>query len=141
MKIATYNVWNENKGIGDRINQIINEIENINADVIALQEITPCFFQEHLSLLKTYPYSKFSKYTNEEEGLAILSKYPFSTCTFLHLDDNYANSCALNVLLNIENVTISFTDVHLPWDSIRIKEEHTIVIRTLGDEFQWCALL
>lgn len=36
MRIATYNVWNENKGIGDRIEQILGEITKVNADVIAL---------------------------------------------------------------------------------------------------------
>lgn len=93
-------------------------------------------------MLKMYPYSKFGKYTNEEEGLAILSKYPFTSCTFLHTDDNYANSCALNVLLNIDNVKISITDVHLPWDSIRVKEEQIVAIdrflheqKTLADYF------
>ena len=142
MRIATYNVWNENKGIGDRTEQILSEIENVNADVIALQEITPWFYQEHLSLLKAYPYSKFGKYTNEEEGLAILSKYPFSGCTFLHFDDNYVNSCALNVVLNIESAKISFTNVHLPWDSIHVKEEQIVAIdkfmheqKTLADYF------
>lgn len=75
MRIATYNVWNENKGIGDRTEQILSEIENVNADVIALQEITPWFYQEHLSLLKAYPYSKFGKYTNEEEQIVAIDKF------------------------------------------------------------------
>lgn len=127
-RIATYNVWNENKGIGDRIAQILNEIEKANADVIALQEITPWFYSERLALLKSYPYSKYGKYTNEEEGLAILSKYPFIGSTFLHLDDSYANSCALNVLIDIGNAKISLTNVHLPWDSIRVKEEQIVAI-------------
>lgn len=45
MRIATHNVWNERKGFGDRIDQILNEIEKANADVIALQEITRGFIQ------------------------------------------------------------------------------------------------
>lgn len=128
MRIATYNVWNENKGLGNRSEQIISEIEKVNADVIALQEITPWFYEERLSLLKEYPYSKFGKYTNEEEGLAILSKYPFNSCIFLHLEDKYANSCALNAIIRIDNVNISITDVHLPWDSIKIKERQIVAI-------------
>lgn len=128
MRIATYNVWNENKGIGDRIGQILDEIRKVSADLIALQEITPKFYQDFLSNLPEYPYSEFGKYTAEEEGLAILSKYPFGDSTFLHTDENYANSCALNVVININNMKIAVTDVHLPWNSIKVKEEQIVAI-------------
>ena len=134
MRIATYNVWNENKGFGDRTEQILDEISKVNADIIALQEITPWFYQEHLSKLKAYPYSEFGKYRNEEEGLAILSKYPIDSCTFLHSDENYANSCALNMVLNFDNLKISVTDVHLPWDSIRVKEKQIVAINRFVQE-------
>lgn len=128
MRIATYNVWNENKGIGNRLEQILKEIRNIEADLIALQEITPQFYQNFLLNMSEYPYSEFGKYTSENEGLAILSKYPFTNCTFLHTDGNYMNSCVLNVLININNIRISVTDVHLPWDSIKAKEEQIVAI-------------
>lgn len=128
MRIATYNVWNENKGIGNRIEQIIKEIRNVGADLIALQEITPQFYRNYLLNMSEYPYSEFGKYTNEDEGLAILSKYPFINRTFLHADRDYKHSCALNVLIHINNIKISITDVHLPWDSIKIKEEQIVAI-------------
>ena len=57
MKIATFNVWNENKGVGKRGRQIIGEILNTPADLIALQEITPRVYQEQLQKLPQYPYS------------------------------------------------------------------------------------
>ena len=128
MRIATYNVWNENKGIGNRIEHILKEIRNVGADLIALQEITPQFYRNHLLNMSEYPYSEFGKYTNEDEGLAILSKYPFINRTFLHADRDYKHSCALNVLIHINNIKISITDVHLPWDSIKIKEEQIVAI-------------
>lgn len=128
MKIATFNVWNENKGVGKRGRQIIEEILNTGADLIALQEITPRFYQEQLQKLPQYPYSEYGKYTDEEEGLAILSRYPFSDSTFLHMDEKYANSCALNVLLCADDIRISITDVHLPWDSARVREEQIVAI-------------
>ena len=89
MRIATYNIWNENKGIGNRIEQILKEIRNVGADLIALQEITPQFYRNHLLNMSEYTYSEFGKYTNEDEGLAILSKYPFINRTFLHAERNY----------------------------------------------------
>ena len=49
MRIATYNVWNENKGIGGRFEQIIQEIIDVGADIIALQEVTTKFFQDILT--------------------------------------------------------------------------------------------
>lgn len=134
MKIATYNVWNENKGIGNRFEQILEEIRNVNADLIALQEITPQFYQDFLSNMSEYPYSEFGKYTNENEGLAILSKYSFANCMFLHTDKNYKNSCALNVLININNIRVSVTNVHLPWDSIKVKEEQIVAIDKFSHE-------
>lgn len=128
MRIATYNVWNENEGVGDRLEQILKEIRTVRADLIALQEITPQFYRNYLLNMSEYPYSEFGQYTGEEEGLAILSKYPFSSCTFLHTDKIYKNSCALNVLIHMNNISISVTDVHLPWDSIKIKEEQIVAI-------------
>lgn len=142
MRIATYNVWNENGGIGNRLEQILKELRNVGADLIALQEITPQFYRDYLLNMTEYPYSEFGKYTGEDEGLAILSKYPFTNRTFLHTDRNYMNSCALNVLININHITISVTNVHLPWDSIKRKEEQIVAIdrfcyeqRALADYF------
>ena len=128
MRIATYNVWNENKGIGDRTGQILDEIRRVSADVIALQEITPQFYENCLSGMPEYPYTEFGKYTREEEGLAILSRLPFTAGTFLHTDGKYARSCALNVLFESDGRRISLTDVHLPWDSIKAKEEQIVAI-------------
>ena len=34
MRVATYNVWNEDeKGVGIRFTQLIHEITNVNADI------------------------------------------------------------------------------------------------------------
>ena len=128
MRIATYNVWNENKGVGGRFEQLIQEISNLNADIIALQEVTPEFYRYTLTHLVEYQYCEFRKYSGEDEGLAILSKYPIIDCTFLHIDKRYANSNGLNVLFKVAKARFSFTNVHLPWDSIKAKEEQIITI-------------
>lgn len=39
MKIATYNIWNSDKGMPGREKQIIDEINALESDVIALQEV------------------------------------------------------------------------------------------------------
>lgn len=63
MRIATYNVWNENNGVGSRFDQLIQEI---------------------------------------------------------------ANSSALNILFQAGEYRFSVTNVHLPWDSIRAKEQQIV---------------
>ena len=40
MKLATYNIWNSSAGMPLRFTQIVNEIVNLDADIICLQEVT-----------------------------------------------------------------------------------------------------
>lgn len=128
MRIATYNVWNEDKGIGDRFEQIVHEIVNVGADIIALQEVTSKFYQDIFTLKIGYQYSEFRKYLDEDEGLAILSKYPIEGSTFLHMYSEYANSKAQNILFKSGKSRFSFTNVHLPCDSVREKEKQIVAI-------------
>lgn len=126
MRIATYNVWNDN--INNRFEQLIYEITTIHADIIAMQEVTTQFYQDALKDLTEYQYSEFKPYSEEDEGLAIFSKYPFESCTFLHIKEEYCYSNALNVLFKVGNARYSLTNVHLPWDSIKAKEEQAVAI-------------
>lgn len=123
MKIATYNVWNENKGRGNRFDQILKEIQKTDADVIGLQEVTPCFYEAYLRKKAGYAYSFFETYGDEEEGLAILSKYPLLNTFFLHKEGKSANGAAANVLFHAGGCRFSFTTTHLPWESALKKEE------------------
>ena len=40
MKLATYNIWDSPSGMPLRFTQIVNEIVNLDADIICLQEVT-----------------------------------------------------------------------------------------------------
>lgn len=128
MRIATYNVWNEDKGIGGRFKQILQEIIDVGPDIIALQEVTTKFFQDILTHNIGYQYCEFSKYIDEDEGLAILSKYPIESCTFLHANSDYSNSKAQNILFKCGKSRFSFTNVHMPCDSAREKEQQIVAI-------------
>lgn len=128
MKLATYNIWNENNSVGIRFEQLIQEITLVDADIIALQEVTTSFYQDAQNRLATYPYSEFRNYFEEDEGLAIFSKYPFDNCTFLHELEAYNHSYALNICFRTGNASFSLTNVHLPWDSIKSKEEQILAI-------------
>ncbi len=128
MKIATYNVWNEDKGIGNRFEQIIQEINSVDADIIGLQEVTPFFYKNYLIKISGYRYCIYGKYRDEEEGLAVLSKYPIDEHFFLHESEKYFNSRALAVCFESDGIRFSFTNVHLPWDSIKEQETQVIAI-------------
>ena len=93
---ATYSVWNEEKGMGDRTELILQELTRIQADLVALQEVTPRLQHQHLARLAGYPYSEFRQYAQEEEGLAVLSRYPLTGSTFLHEEAAYGYSAALH---------------------------------------------
>ena len=128
MKIATYNVWNENKGIGNRFDQLIDEINNVDADIIGLQEVTTHFFNNVLKVKTNYKYFEFRKYHDEDEGLAILSRYPFEECFFLNSSEEYEYSRGLNVKFTVEGSRFSLMNVHLPSDSARLQEQQILIM-------------
>ena len=124
MKIAAYNVWYPN--ISVRAEQLINEINNLDADIIGLQEVPPIFYERLVNDTK-YSHRTYIQ-VNEENGLALLSKYSFSK-HFSFVDNNdFANSIAHNVVLEADGVRFSVTNVHLPWDSIIEKEKQIVAI-------------
>ncbi len=128
MKIATYNVWNENKGIGGRFDQLSREINRVNADIIGLQEVTTRFFQEVLEKTTDYPYRVYRKYETEDEGLAILSRYPLEDCVFLHDHREYQHSRALKVEFRVGRARFSLINLHLPSESPKAQEDQLIAI-------------
>ena len=76
MKIATYNIWNEETTLELRAKQIMEEIHKVNADVIGLQEVTTEFYNKYLIKESGYVHHAFMQYPREEEGLVMLSRYP-----------------------------------------------------------------
>ena len=131
---ATYNVWNEEKGMGDRTVLILQELTRIQADLVALQEVTPRLQHQHLARLAGYPYSEFRQYAQEEEGLAVLSRYPLTGSTFLHEEAAYGYSAALHVWLEAGGQRFSVMNVHLPWDSIKAKEAQIVQVERFGTQ-------
>ena len=123
MKLATYNIWNDERGGEARQRQIVEEIHAVGADVIGLQEVTVRLFHERLAGL--YPHAAFRAYAGEEEGLAILSRHPLPEVTWLHELDGAA---ALNAVLDMDGRRVSVTNLHLPWDSAIQKEKQIVAI-------------
>ena len=126
MKLATYNVWNDERGGEARQRQIAEEIRAAGADVIGLQEVSPELFHSRLAAL--YPHAVFRAYAGEEEGLAILSRYPLEEITWLHEHPAFENSAGLNAVIAWERKRLSVTNLHLPWDSAIQKERQTVAV-------------
>ena len=120
MRIATYNLWNPSKGMGERYAQLVEEIKRVDAQIIGLQEVIP---EQYDNLRKDLPYihSTYTKYMNEEEGLAIFSRFPIIESFSLARSENHAYSAAINAIIQADEFTFSVTNLHLPWDSALVK--------------------
>ena len=127
MKIATYNIWNEKSNINPRTPPLIQEINRIDADIIALQEVLPTCWEE---LIKQtgYPYHQYNLFPNRGDGLAFLSKYPLDSHFFLYNSPAFCNSYALYVTFQYNGSRFSATNVHLPWDSVLAREKQIVAI-------------
>ena len=85
MKIATYNVWNSDRGMPERENQIIDEVNALESDIIVLQEVRDKEFNERLLQGTNYKNYCFAPHEGrvvtvepwrQKEGLAVYSKHP-----------------------------------------------------------------
>lgn len=121
MRIASYNIWNSNKGVPKRIKQIINELNRINADIIGLQEVD----KERLSMILDETDYKYH-FDVEQAGLggelAILSKYP------IIMKDN--GKYSLIAVVNYNGIHIAIADIHLPYDSTLQREQEIISVES-----------
>ena len=124
MNIATYNVWNSDRGMPNRKKYIIDEIMNIKADIICLQEVHSKEMADEIASKVGYPYSFFDNYEAEQEGLCVLSKIPFIECKSW-LDKVNAIYCSF--LYN--NKILSIVNIHLPWDSVAEREKQIIKLQ------------
>jgi endonuclease/exonuclease/phosphatase family metal-dependent hydrolase len=125
MRIATFNIWNSD--IAKRIEQIIQELNSIDVDIIGLQEV-PKNYWSIISKNVIYKNSIYYPYEGQDEGLAFFSKYKIIDSFFLNNSNEYNNSLALNIIIEQNGIKISITNVHLPWDSIVLKEKQIIAI-------------
>lgn len=136
MKLATYNVWNHD--IEVRFDQLIQEIHSISADIIGLQEVTASFY-EILKEKTHYEHVLFVPYRGEDEGLAILSNYPFEETTAID------HVIGVNVVFSVEGLIYSLTNVHFPSEDIEEQERQVIAVDRFMNEHKekvdYCILL
>jgi len=120
MKIATYNIWNSDRGMPAREQLIVDEINDVDADVICLQEVKEEAYKMLKTKMKNYKYSYYHNLENEYDGLAVFSKYP--------VEYNVGFDCAVSVTVDCNNLNFLIINVHLPWDSMLNKEKYIVEI-------------
>ena len=130
MRLATYNVWNSKEGMPQREKYIIDEIANINAEIICLQEVRDRFQAEVIADKANYEYHFFDNYKDEVEGLCILSKIPFTKCS------SWLNSTnAIYVSFMYKGKTIAVVNLHLSWDSCLKREQQIAdIVKRINEE-------
>ncbi|MBQ8169062.1 endonuclease/exonuclease/phosphatase family protein [bacterium] len=119
MKIASYNIWNSSTN-AKRFNQIAEEINEINADIIGLQEVPDRNYHDQLLKLCEYKYATFFSHSGEEEGLSVFSKHPIIESKYLE--------CSLIAFVKYNDVVINITNLHLDWKSALKREKEIIAL-------------
>lgn len=125
LKVATFNVWNNNKTWDIRKEIIIQEITRINADIIALQEVPN--LKELQSIIKQVGINHYSfyEYPGDDEGLAVLSTFPIEEVS---KENDVLNNCSMRTIVRINELTIGLTNVHLTWKSAYKREKEIVEV-------------
>ncbi|WP_214822390.1 MULTISPECIES: endonuclease/exonuclease/phosphatase family protein [unclassified Exiguobacterium] len=127
MRIATYNIWNNETLWQERIEAICQEVKRIDADVIALQEVRSDeqgSVAHDIAEQTGYPFCVFHPYPDSpDEGLAFLSKVPLSSVEAIwEKGVEECHFCATRVTLERGSQEWGITNVHLNWRSPSIRE-------------------
>ena len=158
-KVATYNVENlfdhkndgseypefkpnskywDQKASNTKLQNTIRVIKDINADIIALQEIENRYIIKQLAKNLKYPYYEFNKQNNSAIGVGILSNFPIKEVKIHKISSNKSYRNILQCDFLIENAPFTIFVNH--WNSKRKSESHRIKsahkLTTILNDFQ-----
>ena len=125
MKIATYNLWNSPGGHPARQDALCRELARVDADIVALQEVSAASEQAY----DGYPYTAFVRYVDDpSEGLGCLSKFPLLGVEAGWEFSPALDNCGLRVTLCVSDVRVAVTNVHLDYKSIATREAQILAV-------------
>ena len=116
MRIATYNVWDSDTGMPVRLQQLVDEIIEIKADILCLQEVSDPSKHDSFSSLCGYGDSHWQAQT----GLSILSRFPIEKT----IDFEYGTSA----YIQFKSRVLLVINVHLPWEKVSLREKAIVDI-------------
>jgi maltose 6'-phosphate phosphatase len=125
MQIVTYNIWNSVTDKTARQEMLCQELNRVNADVVALQEVSAIAEQNYTQ----YPHTVFRRYPEHgNEGVGFLSKYPVLSAEAGWEFSAALHNCGLRVRLRINAISIAVTNVHLDYKSIAVREAQILAV-------------
>lgn len=77
-------------------------------------------YYEYITQKCDYQFFCFFNHANEEEGLAVLSRYPIRESKYI--------SNAVITVIEVDRYLISLANIHLSWDSVLNREKEIINI-------------
>jgi endonuclease/exonuclease/phosphatase (EEP) superfamily protein YafD len=111
--------------------RLARELLRADADVVALQEVTPIWLDvlEELGFDDTYPF-RISQPREDSRGMALYSRYPLSDAVVLAPND----SPTITARVTVRGRTVSFVDVHAigPPEGMTAHRASVAVIRELA---------
>ena len=114
MKIATFNIWNKQVEWEKRIEGICGEIQRINPDIIALQEVKTFISAESNMNVAHYISEKLESFH------CIFKEYPDSP--------DESNYCAIRITVKHDELDYGITNVHLNWRTSEIRQEQIMTV-------------
>ncbi len=120
MRLATYNLWNDEETLPVRLPLLCRTLRDLQSDVLALQEVSGGAYTALRSALGAEYFSFYDQFPGEDEGLAVFSRFPIEAADFLPRRAEYSQ--ALFVRLRLDAGQMCCMNVHLPWDSVRARE-------------------
>ncbi|SCC13856.1 Endonuclease/Exonuclease/phosphatase family protein [Bacillus mobilis] len=132
LRIATFNIWNNDNLWLERLEAICEEIRSISPHILALQEVRSCVnlnskknVAQYIADQIGYPFCIFKEYPDSpDEGLAFLSKTPIiAEEAIWETDIKESNYCAIRIMFTYKDCKFGVTNVHLNWKSNRLRKE------------------
>jgi len=123
MRLITYNIWVSDENFDKRLELLCKVLKECDGDVIALQEVRDESVVNYIKAECGFKYSLWRRYYDEDEGLAVLSRYPI-----IHEETNWEegrdvhNSFVLRTVVNCNGMKIGITNIHLDYESALNKE-------------------
>jgi maltose 6'-phosphate phosphatase len=139
IRLAALNIW-LHSSLPERMDAITAALVDLSADILALQEVPAqspsgeSFSKDLAARLHSrgldYPQQYFRAYPDyPPEGLAILSKYPFSW-TGASWDSALPDAplCAVAADVELPGKALRFASLHLDWESALKREEQICAV-------------
>jgi endonuclease/exonuclease/phosphatase family metal-dependent hydrolase len=145
-RIATYNIWNAKTHWPRRLAAIAEEIALLDADLVALQEAPvnasprlplAAYLRQHTPYphLLHLPYPGPADKREWPEGLLFLSKHRMQQVRANWVGaESTENSWGVRVVVQVQDVSLSVTNVHLDWRHAESRERHIVrIVRDVID--------